>query len=98
MSANNKQDSVDALFVRENGTNCYFLIKNNHNPLPQRYEVVKTFQDVPGNLVNLLNIPRPLEENLSILLKEQIEASKYIDKISGYQKTVIEILEGSKKR
>jgi hypothetical protein len=93
----NKQESVDALLVKETETNLYLLIRNGHNPLPQKYEVVKSLQDVPKSIVSLLDFPRPLEENLHILLEEEEKTNKYRNKISDYEKTVIEILESSKR-
>jgi len=89
------QGLLDASFVKDKETGLYLMVKSN-STLPKNYEVVETLKDVPIPIISLLSIPRPIVENLRVLLGEDANAKKYLSKLFDYEKTVIEILEGPK--
>jgi hypothetical protein len=47
MFVNNKQDYVNALLVREKGTNLCLMVGEASKPLPEKYDVLKAFKNVP---------------------------------------------------
>jgi hypothetical protein len=99
MFAENKQELVDASFLRDKKTGLYIMVKDaTANPMPDSFEVIRNVQNVPRYVVSLLSSARTMEEHLRLLLDEGKEGKNYLDRVYGCQDVAAEIIESSKKK
>ena len=87
------QKRADASLVREKGTNLYLMVKSNQH-LPEKYEKVLKIENTPVALIDLLKMPRPLEEILGKVMTESGKAFEYAKEVDKeYRDRITKIIE-----
>jgi hypothetical protein len=84
-------EMFDVSLVKDKESGLYLMVKDS-STLPERYDVVKRFKDVPKPVVTLLGSARSLEETLEVLANEDRKTKNYINKIFDYENSIVKLL------